>query len=319
MFRLAFLIALACVPASATLAQSYPTRPIHLVVGAPVGSGMDVAVRLLAEKMQEQLGQPLVVENRAGADGILAAQRVALAAPDGYTLLPSTTSQLSVNPALRDDLPYDPLRSFEAIGMFARVQLVLVVNASVPVNSVSELIAYARTNPGALDYGSGSSIFMFATEVLKSLTGTDMRQIPYSGVPAVVQALVAGDIDVGIVNTTPSLAHIRSGKLKALAIMGPNREPLLPDIPTIAEAGVAGYELGVWLGMFAPAGTPAPIIAQLNDAMLRSIRSSDLRQKLLASGSTPASSTARALEQTVVREIELFKRLAKHTNVAPKQ
>jgi tripartite-type tricarboxylate transporter receptor subunit TctC len=292
-------------------AQAYPTRPIHLVVGAPVASGMDLSARILAERLREDLGQPVIVENRPGADGIIAARTVATAPPDGYTLLPSTNSQMSINPILNRNLPYDPLRDFEPIAMFTRVPLVLVVNASLPVNSVAELIAYAKANPTQLNYGSGSSVFMFGTEIFKSLAGIEMRQIPYNGIPPVVTGLLAGDVQVGIVNLAPALVHINTGKLKALAVMNATREPLLPDVPTLAEAGVRGYDLLVWLGMFAPAGTPPEIITRLHDAIVRAIAVPDVRDKLLAAGMVPTPSTSSALGATVRRELEAFGAVAK--------
>ena len=314
--QLSMVLALVALPWVDAHAQPYPTRPIHLVVGAPVASGMDLAVRILAERLREDLGQPVIVENRPGADGIIAARTVATAPPDGYTLLPSTNSQMSINPILNRNLPYDPLRDFEPIAMFTRVPLVLVVNASLPVSSVAELIAYARANPTLLNYGSGSSVFMFSTEIFKSLAGIEMRQIPYNGIPPVVTGLLAGDVQVGIVNLAPALAHIQAGKLKALAVMNPSREPVLPDVPTLAEAGVRGYDVLVWLGMFAPAGTPPEVVTRLHDAIVRAIATPEVRDKLLAAGMIPSPSTPSALGATVRREIETFRAVAKANGIS---
>jgi len=316
--QLSMVLALAALPWVDAQAQAYPTRPIHLVVGAPVASGMDLGVRILAERLREDLGQPVIVENRPGADGIIAARTVATAPPDGYTLLPSTNSQMSINPILNRNLPYDPLRDFEPIAMFTRVPLVLVVNASLPVGSVAELIAYANANPTLLNYGSGSSVFMFSTEIFKRLAGIEMRQIPYNGIPPVVTGLLAGDVQVGIVNLAPALAHIKAGKLKALAVMNPAREPLLPDVPTLAEAGVRGYDVLVWLGMFAPAGTPPEIVARLHDAIVKAIATPEVRDKLLAAGMIPTPSTPSALAATVRRELEAFGAVAKANGIAPR-
>ncbi len=310
------VLAMLAMPSPHALAQTYPTRPIHMVVGAPVASGMDLAVRILAERLREDLGQPVIVENRPGADGIIAARAVATAPPDGYTLLPSTNSQMSINPILNRNLSYDPLRDFEPIAMFTRVPLVLVVNASLPVNALAELIAYAKANPTALNYGSGSSVFMFSTEIFKSLAGIEMRQIPYSGVPPVVTALLAGDVQVGVVNLAPALMHIKSGKLKPLAVMYTSREPLLPDVPTLAEAGVRGYDLLVWIGMFAPAGTPSEIVTRLHDAIVAAIAVPQVRDKLLAAGMIPTASTPSALGATVRRELEVFGTVAKALGIS---
>ena len=269
--RILWVLAVVAAPLAEAQTPAYPARAIHLVVGAPVGSGMDLGTRILAERLRDDLGQPVIVENKPGADGIVAARAVATAAPDGYTLLPSTNSQMTINPIVVRDLSYDPLRDFAPIAMYMRVPMILVVNASLPVNSVAELIAYAKANPGLLNYGSGSSVFMFITENFKSLAGIDMRHIPYNGVPPVVSALLAGDVQVGVVNLAPAAAHIKSGKLKALAVMNASREPLIADVPAIGETGVRGFDLAVWIGMFAPAGTPPEIVARLNDAIVRAV------------------------------------------------
>jgi tripartite-type tricarboxylate transporter receptor subunit TctC len=304
-------LVLAALPWVCASGQDYPTRPIRLVVGFAVGSGVDVAARVLGEKMREELGQPIVVDVRAGADGIIAARHVATAAPDGYTLLPSTNGTMAISPAIQDKLPFDPLRDFEPISMIARHPQVLVVTPSLPVNSVRELVAYAKSHPGELNYGSGSASFMFAMEMFKQLTGTDIHHIPYIGVPAAVTALLAGDVQVAIANTVSSTAHVKAGKLKALAVTGATREPLLPDVPTLAEAGVPGYTLEIWTAMFAPAGTPPEIIARLHTAIVRSVDSPEVRDKLAATGVVPVSSSPQFVRETIVRDTKAYAGLAK--------
>ena len=304
-------LALAVLPWAGASGQGYPTRPIRLVVGFPVGSGVDVAARVLGEKLRDELGQPIVVEIRAGADGIIAARHVAAAAPDGYTLLPSTNGAMAINPVMQDKLPYDPLRDFEPISMIARYPQVLVVAPSLPVNSVRELVAYGKAHPGELNYGSGSANFMFAMEMFKQLTGADLHHIPYLGVPAAVSALLAGDVQAAIVNTVSSTAHIKAGKLKALAVTGAAREPLLPDVPTLVEAGVHGYNLEIWTAMFAPAGTPPEIIARLHAAIVRSVESPEVRDRLAATGVVPISSSPQFVRDTIVRDTKAYAGLAK--------
>jgi tripartite-type tricarboxylate transporter receptor subunit TctC len=298
--------------------QTFPTRPIRMVVGAPVGSGLDFTLRTMAEKMRDDLGQPVIVDNRPGADGIIAAQLVASAAPDGYTLLPASPAQMTINPVIHDKLNYDPARDFEPISMVSRVPLVLVVGGSVPANSVRELLALAKARPDELNYGSGSSTFMFATEVFKQLSGAEMRHVPYNGIPPVVTALLAGDVQVALVNIPPSISHIKSGKLKALAVTSTAREPLLPDVPTLAEAGVSGYDLVVWVGMFAPAGTPKDVVARLQSAIARSLESAEVRDKLVASGIVPAASTPQVLSDTIRRDLALFGKVAKIARIDTK-
>ena len=315
MRNLLMVAVLLAAPWSEVQTQAYPTRAIHLVVGAPVGSGMDLGTRILAERLRDELGQPVVVENKPGADGIIAAGAVATAPPDGYTLLPSTNSQMTINPIVNRNLSYDPLRDFEPIAMYMRVPMVLVVNSTVPANSVAELIAYAKANPTLLNYGSGSSVFMFIKESFKSLAGIEMRQISYNGVPPVVSGLLAGVVQVGVVNLAPAAAHIKSGKRKALAVMNASREPLLADVPVIGEAGVRGFDLAVWIGMFAPAGTPPEIVARLNEAIVRAVAVPEVREKMLAAGVVPMPSTARALGDTVRSELEVIARVARSAGI----
>ncbi len=278
---------------------------------------MDLATRILADRFNEELHQPMLVENRSGADGAIAARTVATAAPDGYTLLPSTGSQMSVNPIVQSNVPYDPLRDFVPIGMFAHIPLVLVVNPALPAANVRELVAYGKAHPDALNYGSGGSIFMLAGETLRKVTGIPMRQIPYNGVPPVVIAILAGDVQMGIVNIAPSLAHIRSGKLRALALLGPQRDPLLPDVPTLAEAGVQGFDLSVWLGLFAPAGTPPDVTARLATVLARALETPSVRERMLAAGVIPVASSPQALADTVRRELQVYGTLVREAGLAP--
>lgn len=285
------------------------------MVGAPAGSGMDFTLRTLADRLREELGQPVIVENKPGADGIVAARLVADAVPDGYTLLSASPVQMTINPLLHDKLQYDAVRDFEPVSMISRVPLVLVVDPAVPARSVADLVAYARAHPGALNYGSGSSTFLFATEVFKQITGADLTHVPYNGIPPVVNAMLAGDVQLALVNLPPSIGHIRSGKLRALAVTSAMREPLLPEVPTLAEAGVPGYGFVVWIAMFAPAGTPADIVARLQAAIARGLAAPDVRDKLIASGIVPMTSTPQALGDVVRRDLGLFGRVAKTARI----
>jgi tripartite-type tricarboxylate transporter receptor subunit TctC len=303
-------------PGGSASSQDYPTRPIRMVVAAAVGSGIDLASRVLADKLREELGQPVVVEHRSGADGMIAARYVAAAAPDGYTLLQGSNGHMAINPVLQVNPGYDPQRDFEPISMVAHFPSVLVVTAALPVESVGDLVAYSNGHPDKLNYGSASSNYMLATEMFKKLSGADLHHIPYGGSPGVVNALLAGDVQVAILNIANSREHIKSGKLKALAIMDAAREPTLPAVPTLAEAGVRGYALDVWIGMFAPAGTPPEIIARLNAAILRSLESPEIRDKLAAAGIVLTSSTPQSLRATIVRDTKAYAEMAKALRAA---
>ncbi len=299
-------------PWDAASGQAYPTRPIRFVVGGSVGAGWDLAARLLAEKMREDLGQSVVIENKVGSEGVLSATLVAQSAPDGYTLLPAVSSQMTMNPVLIDKLSYDPVHGFEPISLIGLYPPVLVVSSTLPVNSVKDLIAYAKANPGRLNYGSGTNSFFFATELFKQKTGIDVLHIPYKGNSQTVTALLAGDVQMAIVDVTPALAHIRSGKLKALAVTTSRRLSLLPDVPTLAEAAdIPGFEVVLWIALFAPAGTPKDIVERLNLSVVRSLETPDLRERLLTAGIIPVSSTPQALAERMRRDIGVISEMAK--------
>ena len=299
-------------------AADFPARPIRMVVAAPAGSGLDVTVRIVSERLQAELGVPVVVEDRPGGDGIIATQFVAAAAPDGYTLLPASQAQMTIHPVLREKLSYDPQRDFVPVAMIANVPLVLVVNPSLPVASVGDLVALAKAKPGDLNYGSGSSTFMFGTELFLRLTGTSVRHVPYNGVPPAISCLLAGDVQMAMVNLPPALAHLRSGKLRALAVNGDVREPSIPDVPTLAEAGVRGFDYAVWVGVFAPAGTPGGVVAKLNAAIAKSLAAPAVQEKLRAAGILPVASTPEALGETVRRERGLIEGLARSAGITAK-
>lgn len=311
------LVALASQTMSSEAADA-TSRPIRLIVAAPAGSGFDVTARVLADRLHEELDTAIVVENKPGSDGVLAAQLVAAAAPDGRTLLPASQAQMTINPALRADLSYDPERDFVPVSMVAHQPLVLVVNPALPVTSVRELVALSKARPDELNYGSASSTFMFGTELIMHLSGARLRHIPYNGGPPVIGGLLAGDVQVALINLQPAIAHIRSGKLRAIAITSAVREPTLPDVPTLAEAGVQGYDYVLWIGLFAPAATPKDVVARLNASIARSLESRELREKFAAAGIVPVASSPEALAETVRRDRRLIERLAKSAGITAK-
>src|SRR5882724_1729346 len=286
-------------------AQGYPSKAIRIVVGFPPGGGNDIIARLVGAKMQESWGQPVVIDNRPGANSIIAAEFVAKSAPDGYTLLVNATGGMSVNPVLYAKLPYDSLRDFVPISMVGSFPLVLVINPSLPVNSVQELIAYLRANPGKLNYSSGSTAFQVATEMFKQMTGTDIKHIPYKGSPGSITALIAGDVHLTIVDTPPLLPQLGSGRLRALAVTSAKRAAAMPDLPAIAES-VPGYEMVLWIGVFAPAGTAREVAAKLNAELVRIVGLPDIREKLAGLGVEPIGNTSAAMAEWIRREIAKY-------------
>jgi len=308
------LIAL-CAATLAASAQGYPSKPIRIVVGFPPGGGNDIVARLIGSKMQETWGQPVMIDNKPGANSIIASEFVAKSAPDGYTLLVNATGGMSVNPVLYSKLPYDPLRDFIPISMIGMFPLVLVVTPSLPVNSVQELIAYARANPGKLNYSAGSTAFQVATEMFKQMTGTDIRHIPYKGSVQAINAVIAGDVQMTIVDSPPVLAHVKSKQLKGIAVTSAMRTVSAPEIPTLSEAGVPGYEMNLWIGAFAPAGTPGEIAARLMAEVIRIVKITDVREKLAAMGVEPVGNTSEQFSDMIKNEIAKFRPVVKAANI----
>jgi len=308
------LIAL-CVAALAASAQGYPSKPIRIVVGFPPGGGNDIVARLVGAKMQEAWGQPVVIDNKPGANSIIAAEFVAKSAPDGYTLLVNATGGMSVNPVLYSKLPYNTLRDFVSVSMIGMFPMVLAVTQSLPVNSVQELIAYAKTNPGKLNYSAGSTAFQVATEMFKQMTGTDIKHIPYKGSVQAINAVIAGDVQMTIVDSPPVLPHIKGKQLKGLAVTSATRAVSAPELPTLAEAGVPGYEMNLWIGAFAPAGTPGEIAARLTAEVARIVKLPDVREKLAAMGVQPVGNTSEQFAEMIKTEIAKYGPVVKAANI----
>ena len=300
-----FLLTAVTLATATALAQSYPSKPIHVVVGFPPGGGNDIIARMVGAKMQEAWGQPVVIDNKPGANSIIAAEFVAKSAPDGYTLLVNATGGMSVNPVLYAKLPYDSLKDFVPISMVGSFPLVLVVNPSVPVKSVDELVAYAKANPGKLNYSAGSTAFQVATEMFKQMTGTDVRHIPYKGSAASITAVIAGDVQMTIVDSPPLVPQLKSGRVRALAVTTAKRAAALPELPAIAET-VPGYEMALWIGVFAPAGTPQEIAAKLTAEVRRIVGLPDIRDKLAGMGVEPLGNTSEETAEWIRREIARY-------------
>ncbi|GKT21853.1 tripartite tricarboxylate transporter substrate binding protein [Acidovorax sp. SUPP3334] len=279
-------------PASA-FAQAFPNKPITIIVPFAAGGTTDILARVIGQGLSAELGQSVVVDNRAGAGGNIGGQMAARAPADGYTLFMGTAGTHAINAALYKKMPFDPVKDFAPLTRVANVPNLLVANPNQPYKTVQELIAYAKANPGKVNFGSsgsGSSIHL-SGELCKSLAKVDMRHVPYKGSAPAVTDLLGNQIGIMFDNMPSAIQHVRSGKLRPIAVTTAKRSPELPDVPTIAEAGVPGYEATSWFGMFAPAGTPAPIVAQLNKALVKVLSQAETKKKLADQGAEPVSET----------------------------
>ena len=286
--------ALACAcSAAGSYAQTYPAKSVRFVVPFAPGGGSDLVARTVAMKLTEALGQPVVIDNRAGAAGSIGADIAAKSPPDGHTLLLGSNGPLAINPSLYAKLPYDAARDFAPVSLVTVMPFVLVVHPALPVKSVKELIALAKSRPGQLNYGSpgNGSTTHLANELLKSMTGMQIAHVPYKGVAPAATDLISGNIQMMSGDLSTLMPHVRSGRMRPLAVTSVRRSALLPDMPTVAEAGVPGYEAIGWFGVLVPAGTPAAIVERLNSAMLKGLAAPDARQRLSAFGGDVAVGT----------------------------
>jgi tripartite-type tricarboxylate transporter receptor subunit TctC len=279
--------------ASAVLPQDYPSRPIRIIVPFPAGGTADLLARQIGQAMSEALRQQVVIENRTGAGGNIGADLAAKSKPDGYTLLMGTVSTHAINPNLYPKMPYDPVKDFSPVTMVARMPNLLVVHPSVPANSVAELIALAKARPGTLAFasaGNGTTQHL-AGELFKKMAGVDMIHVPYKGNAPAVTDLVGGQVQVMFDNIPVSLQQVRAGRLRALAVTGPVHSPVLPELPTLAEAALPGYSITSWFGLYAPAGTSPQIIERLNREANKALATAQIRRWLTDQGIEPAGGT----------------------------
>ena len=304
--------------AGGAAAQTYPAKPVRLLSGFPAGGANDYHARVLAQKLTELFGQTVIVENRGGAGGTIAADAIAKAAPDGYNLLMGFGS-LAVAPSVYAKLPFDVLRDFTAVSLACRIQNVLVVPSALPAKNVQELIALAKAHPGKMNYASsgiGATPHLSA-EMFKALAKVDIAHIPYKGdTPAFVD-LLAGQVDMMITVVQSTLVHIESGKLRPLAVTGLKRTASLPKVPTMQEAGLTGYELTSWFGVMGPANMPRDVIDRLNGAVVKAIAQKDVQEKFIAGGSEPESSTPEQFAQLIRDDVAKFARIVKAAGIVP--
>jgi tripartite-type tricarboxylate transporter receptor subunit TctC len=295
---------------------SYPSKPVRLIVPFAPGGSADVPARLLATALTASMGQQMVVDNRAGASGILAGDITAKAQPDGYTVLLGSIGMLTIIPNLKKSLPYDPEISFVPVSMLTATPTIVVVNPKLGASNLKELIALAKARPGAISFGSsgnGSSTHL-SGELFKAMAGVQLTHVPYKGAALAVVDLLGGQIMVGF-DTLASLAHVKAGRLKALAISTATRSPMLPDVPTVAEAAVPGYETSSWNGIVLPAGTPKAIVSRLNAEINKALAIADVRDRMQANGNTPTPTTAEAFGSLIRQERARWGKVIREANI----
>jgi len=302
--------------AALALAQDYPVRPVRIVVPFSAGGPNDIIARLVAHRLGEALGQQMVIDNRPGAGGNIGTDSVAKAPPDGYTLLSAGPGSLITNPLI-GKVPYDTPRDFAPVSLMAGAPNVLVVHPSVPAKSVDELIALARAQPGRLNYasaGAGSNAHL-AAALFAAMAGVELAHVPYRGTGPGLNDLAAGQVQLAIFGIPPVLPHVKRGALRALAVTGKRRSAELPDVPTVDEAGVPGYEVNPWYGLLAPAGTPAPIVARLSAEVTKIVRAPEMRDKLAAQGAEAAGGTPEEFAAVIRADTVLWTRVIREAGI----
>ena len=315
MTRLLAFLGLLLAFASTSAQEPYPTKPIRILVGYAAGGGNDIIVRVMQPEMQKGLGQPVVVENRPGAQSIIAAELAARAPADGYTIFMGPSGPMTINPATYSKLSYSPTRDFAPIAMICEFPLIVTVDAKLPIRNVAELIAYAKANPGKANYASSAGIFQIATELFKQKTGTSIEMIPYKSSGESVQAVIGGQVMMTIVDPPPATPALKAGTLRGLAVTSGKRHPSWPDLPTMAEAGVPDMEVPVWTAFFAPAKTPPAIVARLQKEVARVVQTPEVRSRFAEMGLEPVGGSSEDLARRMARDIEKWTAVAKAANI----
>ena len=297
---------------SVVSAQAYPAKPVRLVVPSVAGGSTDVIARIVAQKLSASLGQPVIVDNRSGAAGNIASEHVAKSANDGYTLLVAYGG-FSINPALYKKLPFDSVKDFDPVIQICSVTGILVVNPALPARTAGELIALAKSRPGQVSFASAGSgtVTHLAGELFKSMAGIEMLHVPYKGSSPALTDVLGGQVSAMFANMPGTLQHLRSGKLRVLAVTSAKRSPLLPEIPTIAEAGLPGYEAGTWYAVLAPAGTPKTVVARINTEIARALQATEMLEYLNSEGATPAGGTPEQFGAFLKTEFDKWSRVVR--------
>jgi len=311
------LAALALALCSAAASAQYPTRPVRFIVPFGAGSSTDIVARIVAQPLGAALGQPVVVENRTGADGVIAAELTARAAPDGHTLLLATNSPLSAAPHLKKKLPYDPLGDFTPISLVGRYTFFIVVNPAVPAKTLPDFIGYAKANPGKINYATGNTTGIVSTALFATLTGIDIVHVPYRTEPPAVTDLLTGQVQLMFSSYSTVAPHIREGKLRALVTTLDARSPLLPDVPAITEAGMAKFPIVPWAGMFGPARLPPEIARRLNGEVVATLARPEIKEQLTRQAFAGASSTTEELAAFTKDQYEIWGKAIRDAGIQP--
>lgn len=315
--RRGLMLTLCTLAAMTAQAQSYPSKPVKIIVPYPAGGSTDIIARIAAAQLQERLKQPFVVENRAGASGVIGTMAVAQAAPDGYTLVMGTASSHGINSALQKNLSYDAVKDFAPVTVVASTPNIIVVHPSVQARNLKELLALAKAQPEKINFGStspGGSPHMSA-ELLKMMTGVEMTHVPYKGAAPMLTDLMGGQIQVGFDNLPSTINFVKSNKVRALAVTTAQRWPGAPDIPTVAESGVPGYEVSGWFGLLAPAGTPKPVLDTLQKAIAEAVKTPEVAKKLRDLGAEPVANQPEIFAQAIKTDVEKWRVVVKTMNV----
>jgi len=308
---------LAAVPCSALAADTYPTKPVRLIVAFPPGGSTDIIARLVGQKLSERLGQQVIIDNRGGAGGMIGTELAARSIPDGYTLTMGTTSTHVIAPAAYPNVKYDPIKDFTPITLVASTPYLLVVHPSVPAKTLKDFVALMKSQPGKLNYasaGAGSTTHL-AMEMLKIASSTDIVHVPYNGNGPAGTAVMGGQVQALFGSMPAVLPHAKSGKVRAIAVGTAKRSPALPDVPTVAEQGFPGFEVSLWLGFFAPKGTPAPIVAKLYKELQSVANSPEMKDQFERNGADPATTTQAELTKLMKTELDKYSKVIKQANI----
>ena len=312
-------IALGALLAGSAFAQGYPAKPIRIVVPFAPGGATDLIARVVGQKLADSMGQQVTVENRLGASGMIGADHVAKSVPDGYTLLMASTAEIAINPSLYPKMSYDPAKDLAPVTLAGITPLILVVNPGSPAGSVAELVAHAKAKSGSMSYASAGngSVQHLSGELLKMLTSIDMVHVPYKGAAPALSDLLGNQVGLFFSGMPPAMPHVKSGKLRALAVTTPKRSPAAPDVPTMAEAGVAGFDISNWFGVFAPAGTPDDVLNKLNAEFVKALALPDVKERLSSQGAETVGNTRSEFAAFIKAEMVKYEKLIRVSGAKP--